>query len=478
MAYELRYVALSDVGRVRTVNQDSGYASSRLLILADGMGGAAAGDLAASEVMHVVTRLDKDIDGDALEALAGTVHRANDRLAEVIEDDPTVEGMGTTLTALMFNGESIAMAHIGDSRAYRLRDGLLTQLTDDHTFVQSLVDEGRISPEDAKTHPHRSVILRVLLGRDDCEPDLSRLEPRPGDRYLVCSDGLSGMIDDDRIAEILGTDTIELASVELVRHAIDAGGTDNITCVIGEVVDSTAEPAAPPSSTADQPMLVGAASEQPRSRGTETSTLGAVSPPHETHGDDTPAGNTHTVDPEELRYAPRAPRRFRWLRRGITLVVVLAILAVAAKIAYDWSQDQYYVAESDGNVAIFRGVPQEVPGIDLSSLAERTDIAVDSLPTYSQEQVRDAVDTKSYESATNVVDNLRELSERCADPDAEGEECEGADSGQTTKDKNNKSGNQKGKKNKKQNRNQNRKQNQKKNNKKRGSNRRGGGGGR
>lgn len=465
MAYELRYVALSDVGRVRTVNQDSGYASRRLLVVADGMGGAAAGDLASSEVMHVVTRLDKDIDGDALEAVAGTVHRANDRLAEVIEDDPSVEGMGTTLTALMFNGDGIAMAHIGDSRAYRLRDGLLTQLTDDHTFVQSLVDEGRITAEEAKTHPHKSVILRVLLGRDDCEPDLSRLEPRPGDRYLVCSDGLSGMVDDDRISQILGTDTIELASVELVRHAIDAGGTDNITCVIGEVVDPAATPTAPAPATNGQPMLVGAASEQPRSRSTQTSTIGAVSPHTEAEG------NGAGVDPEELRYAPQAPRRFRWLRRIIGLVVVLAILAVAGKITYDWSQDQYYVAESDGHVAIFRGVPQELPGIDLSDLAESTDIEVDSLPTYSQEQVRDAVDTKSYESAQNVVDNLRDLSERCANPNAEGEECEGADSDQTTKDQQSKSGNQKT--NDKKNRNQNTKKNTTKKNR----NRNGGGGG-
>ena len=468
MAYELRYVALSDVGRVRTVNQDSGYASDRLLVVADGMGGAAAGDLASSEVMHVVTRLDKEIDGDALEALAGTVHRANDRLAEVIEDDPSVEGMGTTLTALLFNSEGIAMAHIGDSRAYRLRDGHMTQLTDDHTFVQSLVDEGRISAEEAKTHPHRSVILRVLLGRDDCEPDLTRLEPRVGDRYLVCSDGLSGMVDDDRIAQILGTDSIELASVDLVRLAIDGGGTDNITCVIGEVVDP--ETAASPASAATgQPMLVGAASEQPRTRpANQTSTIGAVPPATESNGNGA-SGNGQPVDPEELRYAPQAPRRFRWLKRVIALAVVLAILALIGKFAYDWSQDQYYVAEDNGFVAIYQGVPQEIPGIDLSDLQERTDIEIDSLPTYSQEQVRDAVDTKSYESAQNVVTNLRDLSERCADPGAEGEECEGADGGSSPTDKSNTD-----KKNKNNKSNQQNKNNKNKKQKTRNRNRGGG----
>ncbi|UYM07413.1 PP2C family protein-serine/threonine phosphatase [Solicola gregarius] len=445
MAHELRYVAVSDVGRVRTVNQDSGYASERLLIVADGMGGAAAGDLASSEVMHVMTRLDKPLEGDGLEALAGAVHRANDRLAEIIEDDSTVEGMGTTLTALLFDADGIAMAHIGDSRAYRLRDGLLTQLTDDHTFVQSLVDEGRISEDEARTHPHRSVILRVLLGRDDCDPDLTRLEPRVGDRYLICSDGLSGMVDDPKIGEILASSTIELAAVDLVRLALDAGGTDNITCVIGEVVDPESPVDQPPSATGTQAMLVGAASEQPRARATHTSTMGAVGTDAKGERDGHPAGGGTPVDPEEIRYAPQAPRRFRWLKRIIGLAVVLAILALIGKLAYDWSQDQYYVADSDGYVAIYRGVPQEMPGLDLSDVQETTDIKVDSLPPYSQEQVRDAVDANSYEAAQNVVDNLRDQAERCADPDATDEECEGSGSDETTTSKNtDKSGDGKG----------------------------------
>ena len=443
MAHDLHYVAVSDVGRVRTVNQDSGYASQRILIVADGMGGAAAGDLASSEVMHVMTRLDKPIEGDALEALAGAVHRANDRLAEIIEDDSTVEGMGTTLTALLFDDDGIAMAHIGDSRAYRLRDGLLTQLTDDHTFVQSLVDEGRISEDEARVHPHRSVILRVLLGRDDCDPDLTRLQPRIGDRYLICSDGLSGMVDDAKIAEVLGSSAIDLAAVDLVRLALDAGGSDNITCVIGEVVDPDAASQDPVSATGVQPMLVGAAAERPRgsSSGSHTSTMNVVGSQHAADTDDSPSGGGRDVDPEELRYAPQAPRRFRWLKRIIALAVVLGIFALIGKLAYDWSQDQYYVAESDGYVAIFRGVPQEVPGLDLSDVQETTDITVDSLPPYSQEQVRDALDANSYEAAQNVVDNLREQAERCADPDSADEECEGAEpdksssTGKSDKDK-------------------------------------------
>lgn len=429
MPYELRYVALSDVGRVRTVNQDSGYASDRLLIVADGMGGAAAGDLASSEVMHVMTKLDKPFDGDGMEALAGSVHRANDRLAEIIEDDPMVEGMGTTLTALLFDGAGMSLAHIGDSRAYRLREGLLTQLTADHTFVQSLVDEGRISAADARNHPHRSVILRVLLGRDDCEPDLNRLDLRIGDRYLVCSDGLSSMVGDDRIGEVLGTDSIDLAAVELVRLALDAGGTDNITCVIGEVVDPAVQPDLPVSATNGRPMLVGAASEQPRARTTDTTTAGTPVPAAD---DDAAPAEEQSYDPEELRYAPQAPKRFRWLKRLVALAIVLALLAVAGKVAYDWSQDQYYVAEDDGFVAIYRGVPQEVPGIDLSAVEERTDISLESLPTYSQEQVRDGFPSDSMGAAENVVANLRDIADKCADPDATSEDCEGADNDESS----------------------------------------------
>lgn len=425
MPYELRYVALSDVGRVRTVNQDSGYASERLLIVADGMGGAAAGDLASSEVMHVMTRLDKRLDGDGMEALAGSVHRANDRLAEIIEDDPAVEGMGTTLTALLFDDTGLTLAHIGDSRAYRLRDGVLSQLTADHTFVQSLVDEGRISAADARTHPHRSVILRVLLGRDDCEPDLTRYDLRIGDRYLVCSDGLSGMVGDDRIAEVLGTDSIDLAAVDLVRLALDGGGTDNVTCVIGEIVDPDMHPDVPASATNGRPMLVGSASERPRTRTSDTTTTGTAVPGEES-GPETVTGE-RAYDPEELRYAPQAPKRFRWLKRFAALAVVLALLAVAGKLAYNWSQDQYYVADSEGKVAIYRGVQQEVPGLDLSDVAETTGISLDSLPTYSQEQVRDGFPSDSREAAENVVSNLEELADRCADPDSTSEDCEGAD---------------------------------------------------
>ncbi|MGI8953959.1 MAG: PP2C family protein-serine/threonine phosphatase [Nocardioidaceae bacterium] len=429
-ALRIRYAALTDVGRRRTVNQDSGYASDRLFILADGMGGAAAGDLASSEVMNIVRRLDAPLEGDPLEALAGAVHRANDRLAEVIEGDSTVEGMGTTLTALLWDGQAFGLAHIGDSRGYRLRDGDLSQITHDHTFVQSLVDEGRISPDEARTHPHRSLILRVLLGADDNEPDLDMVEVQPGDRYLLCSDGLSDMIDDESIREALGLENIDIAAVELVNRALAGGGHDNITCVIAEVVAAD-DPQEDLAAADGEPMLVGAASEQSRPRTTNAAGGGASGVNAEESDDPGIADGAveSEPDPEHLRYAPREPRRFRWIKGLMILLAVLLLLGVAGGLSYSWTQNQYFVASSDGKVAVYQGVQADVPGLSLRSVYEVSDIELDALPTFRREQVVAGIESSDLQDARASVSSLRELAGRCADPKAAarpGSECEGA----------------------------------------------------
>lgn len=386
-----RYVALTDTGLRRTANQDSGYASSRLLIIADGMGGAAAGDLASSETMHVLRKLDGELAGDAVEVLAGAVLRANDRLGELILEDPAVEGMGTTLDALLWDGEKFAMAHVGDSRIYRLRDGHLVQISDDHTFVQSLVDEGRLTREEARHHPHRSLILRALLGRDDNDPDLSIIEPQLGDRYLLCSDGLPDMVDDDVIEATLGAETIDLAATELIRLALEAGGYDNVTAIIAEMVDADA-PIDESLSCADgQPQLVGAAAGQPRPR--------------------TGAGSTSNraakaFDPEEMRYAPQPPTRRRWLRWTIGLLLVAAVLGSAGKVTYDWTQKQYFVSTNDSKVTIFRGVQADVPGLTLQHVETVTDIDIATLPEFRQKQVRAGIEASSLENAREIVRSL------------------------------------------------------------------------
>jgi len=406
MNLALRYAATSDVGRVRKNNQDSGFASESLLVVADGMGGAAAGDIASAETIQVMRRLHGAHADDMLGALAGAVQRANDRLGEIVEEDPSVEGMGTTVTAIMFDGDSTSMglAHIGDSRAYLLRDGKLTQLTQDHTFVQGLVDEGRITEVEARSHPHRSLLLRALDGRHDAEPDLSTFEVRPGDRLLICSDGLCGYVEDEAIERALESGSADEAALRLLQMALDAGGPDNITTVVGDIIDPAT---AADGAAAAAPMVVGAAAERARHRRSDDTVMQPVIDA------DTGPG----ADPEELRYAPRAPRRFRWLRRLLILVVILALLGLAGKAAYDWTQDQYYVADNGGNVAIYRGIRADVPVLALSSLYSDSNVQLSTLPSYWRTRVENGIDATNLSNAHNIVRQLQDTAKACAEPE-------------------------------------------------------------
>jgi PPM family protein phosphatase len=389
MTISMRYAALSDIGRVRKKNEDSGYASARLLVQADGMGGPPAGDLASSLTVQTMRRLDEPVAGDLVEALAGAVHRANDRLSEMVESDPSVEGMGTTLDAVLTDGARVALAHIGDSRAYLLRDGALTQLTNDHTFVQTLVDEGRITPDEARTHPHRSLMIRALDGRSELEPDIALFDVQPGDRLMLCSDGLSGFIDDGVIARLMANGTVDAAAAILVKAALDAGSNDNVTCILAEITDEDM--------TANEPVVVGAAAEHLR-RGSDTSQHAPV-----VDEDDAPR------DPEELRYAPLAPRRFRWLRRIVVAVVLLAAIGLTLNWLYDWSQRQYYVGEHDGQVAIFQGLDGSIAGFDLSEVYETSEPSLDvsELNEVWRDRVEQGIEADDLQDARTTVTNLR-----------------------------------------------------------------------
>lgn len=400
----LRYVALTDVGLRRSMNQDSGYASGRLIAVADGMGGAAAGDLASAEAMNVIRQLDRELpDIDPLEALEKAVAHANHRLGELVQDDPSVEGMGTTLEAMLWDGERFATAHIGDSRAYLLRDGELTQISTDHTFVQSLVEEGKLTPEEARVHPHRSLLLRVMLGRDDNEADFDWFEGQLGDRFLLCSDGLSDMVDDATIERLLSSETIDAAASELVRTALENGGYDNVTVVIGELVEDDGEPDENLSSSDGQPQLVGAASGGPRPR---TGQASGGTGKSRTRGE---AKREREPDPEELRYAPVPPSKWRWVRRLVALAVVVGAIAAGLFYAYQWTQDQYYVAASDGKVTIYRGVQADIPLVTLQRVDEITDIELDTLPAFRAEQVEGGLEADSRANAEQIVENLRDL---------------------------------------------------------------------
>jgi len=418
MTLSLRYAALSDVGRVRKDNQDSGFASENLLVIADGVGGAARGDVASSTAVHILRRLDAPAPADMLEALAGAIHRAHDRIAELVDDDPDLEGTSTTVTAALFDGAKIGIGHIGDSRAYLLREGTLSQITEDHTFVQSLIDEGRITEEEARVHPHRNLILRAVDGVHETDPDLFHVDLAPGDRILLCSDGCTGVLDDERIADILGSGTVDFAVVELIRASLDAGSTDNITCVVADVVDPEAvvdeETVA---AAATGPMLVGAAADQPRKAGATSKSFFRGH-----RGGDTgelepvPGRDPQLVDPEELRYAPRPPRRFVWLR-VLAMLAVLALLAtLGSMVAYNWTQDQYYVAVDGENVAIYKGVDADVPGLALTSVHEETEVTLASLPDFPAHQVRDGISAEDLDDARDIVSRLGALARVCPTP--------------------------------------------------------------
>ncbi|MDP9068001.1 MAG: protein phosphatase 2C domain-containing protein [Actinomycetota bacterium] len=235
MYTSLRFAVQSEIG-LRSNNEDAAYAGPRLLALADGMGGHAAGEVAASLAIKELLPLDEGRPSrDMLGDLRRAFRRANAAIADRAASDPETSGMGTTLTALLFAGRRVALAHIGDSRAYLLRNGSLHQVTRDDTLVQSLVDEGRVRPEEAASHPQRNMVLKVLTGQET-EPFFEVRETDPGDRYLICSDGLSDYVTSEEIVAILEMPDPQRRPQELIRLALRHGSQDNITCVVGDVV--------------------------------------------------------------------------------------------------------------------------------------------------------------------------------------------------------------------------------------------------
>ncbi|GII82894.1 hypothetical protein Ssi03_08840 [Sphaerisporangium siamense] len=233
----LRYAARTDVGLRRQRNEDSVYAGPRLLAVADGMGGHSHGEVASATVIATLSVLDGDPPGsDVLGALGTTIAEADRRLRDMADRDPKLTGMGTTLTAMLWDGRRFALAHIGDSRGYMLRDGYLYQITRDHTLVQSLVDDGQMTAEQAAAHPRRSLLMRALGGSGSVEPDLSMREAYAGDRYLICSDGLSGVVGAAALHETLSAGgDLGVAAQRLIDLAKEGGGPDNISCVVAEV---------------------------------------------------------------------------------------------------------------------------------------------------------------------------------------------------------------------------------------------------
>ena len=406
----LQFASISDVGRVRKDNQDSGYAGPWLLSVCDGVGGAARGDIASSTAIQQLRKLDEPPTEDLLGQVAGALHRAHDRIGELVDEEPSLNGTSTTATVALFDGTRLGLGHVGDSRAYLYRSGEITQLTKDHTFVQSLIDEGRITEDEARVHPHRNLILKALDGIHEAEPDLFHIGLAAGDRILLCSDGASGVLDDGRLADILSTGGPDFAAVELVRASLEAGSSDNVTCIVADVVDGSTPIEDP------QPVLVGAAAELRRRtrsakgslfRGHRSGDTGELEPVAAEIPDDVPfAISSDPLDPEQARYAPRPPRRFVWLKRLLAGLIVLGLLWISMAAAWSWSQQQYYVGEQDGTVVIYRGLNADLPGVSLSSPYETTDIQLARLSDFDAGKVREGIDAGSLDDARRAVDNL------------------------------------------------------------------------
>jgi len=415
MTLLLRFATHSEIGLVRKNNQDSGYASPHLLLVADGMGGAAAGDLASAVAVEVIREVDGPTAAEQmLPVLAAAIAAANDRIAELVEQDGSLDGMGTTVTGALFDGHELGLAHIGDSRAYLLREGRLERLTHDHSWVQSLVDDGKIDQDEAAVHPHRSLLLRVLNGQPANEPDLTRLPLQEGDRLLLCSDGLCGLVEDDEIAAGLAVPELERALEELVGAALAAGGIDNITVILADVLDGV------PAVAGDtvEAVVLGAAAERgiPGTGGAQededddpealrsggATALGAASGPH----------GVGEPDEDEARYAPQPPRSRHRLRPLAGILVGVLVLAAAVGSAYAWGRTQYYVGVHQAQVAIYQGLPEKVV-VPLSRVYEVQPLSVDGLPPFYADQVRAGIEVSSLRSARQTVAELSEAAQRC-----------------------------------------------------------------
>ena len=423
MAIALRYAARSDLGLgPKSRNEDSGYAGPNLLVLADGMGGHAAGDVASSMIVGELAPLDdEDVRADqAIKLLEHALKSANAKLTEAMRENSDLAGMGSTTIVMLRTGTKLAMAHIGDSRAFMLRDRTFNQITKDHSFVQQLVDEGRISKEEAGSHPQRSVVTRVMTGQPDDEPDTSLREARVGDRFLLCSDGLSDFVGADVIEEILvAAATPEEAADRCVEVALKAHTRDNVTVIVADVVDPDGDDL--PTTV---PQVVGAAARSLRDKTkaiptTPAEKAAALSREATGRKDD----RDNRAETPELADDPRRTLRSKRLRRGLLGLVVAVILLGGGFAAWSWSQQQFFVGADNGQVAIFRGVASDIGPVDLSGLELRSDVSVAELPVDVQGSVSRTIPATDLADAQAKVDRLRAEAVRCRALAASGMPC-------------------------------------------------------
>ncbi|MFC8681778.1 PP2C family protein-serine/threonine phosphatase [Microbacterium ureisolvens] len=407
MVFQGSSAAISHTGKVRSNNQDSGYAGSNLFVVADGMGGHAGGDVASSLAISRLESLDRPYDStaEAEKALQDAISDAAVDLVDTVGARPELAGMGTTVSALIMVDDYAVIAHIGDSRIYLYRDGALTQITTDHTFVQRLVDSGRITPEEARYHPRRSVLMRVL-GDMDTDPELDTfiMPTQPGDRWLLCSDGLSGVVDDPHTAKALGLGLAPGRTADnLLKQALDGGAPDNVTIVIVDVGGQHPLFSGTPTivGSASNPVGVEVPAAAPRRSSWLHPNRQAANEP--THFEPAPEFLEELIE-EDRRRARR--RRIGWIA-GLALVLLL--LAGAAWIGYQWTQTRYFVGADEDTVVIYQGVQQNLGPISLSTPYEDTEIPLDSLSQFARATVEGTISANSLSHARQIVSGISDL---------------------------------------------------------------------
>ena len=409
MTYRFLTSAKSDKGKVRASNQDSGYSGNNLFIVADGMGGHAGGDIASAMATQHVAKADDvyEDDGKAIEVVAKAMREANDNLIATVKDYPYLQGMGTTMDTLVFTGNQANIIHIGDSRVYLSREGNLVQITKDHTFVQKLVDSGRITEEEALYHPKRNVLMKVL-GDSYQEPefDIHQIEAKPGDRFLLCSDGLCGFVPTALIEENLKNPDLEEASDLLIAEAKEYGAPDNVTVLIIEVKE--AGELAEQASTIT--WLGSAANEVVISQEGSNRFLRIFNKINFANSFRKREEFLSENDPEFAKAIKEFDGRVTsWRRRGIALGVIITLLLGGALWGfYSYTQTRFYLGVENGKVAIYQGIKESFAGFGFSHLVQYSTLDVATLPDFQKELLDRTISADSLDDAKAKLQQIVE----------------------------------------------------------------------
>ncbi|MEN9967285.1 MAG: hypothetical protein RL036_518 [Actinomycetota bacterium] len=412
MAIKTISYAASDIGRVRSSNQDSGYAGFNLFFVADGMGGHAGGDIASALVAQRVAQADAIYDSaeKAGEILRETIWQANAVLRESCKEHPELSGMGTTFSGMIIVGDKATIAHIGDSRIYRARDGEVKQITNDHTFVQRLVETGRITAEEALVHPRRSVLMRVLGDMEEFpEIDIETYDVLPGDRWMMCSDGLSGPVPESVMDRLMLSKIDSYEATELlVGEALEFGAPDNVTVVVVDIVNAKNQTDFVPSA-----RFVGSGANDvvidDRKGRRILKILNPLNLPDiilrrtEDPTDYVPESDEYL---EKILRETRTTIRWRYVRQLATVVLVFAAVAAGVFGIYNWSQDRYYVANNDGYVTIYKGIKESLGPLKFSSVYQTTTLKLADLPEYQRYLVERSITATDRKDADRILNEL------------------------------------------------------------------------